>query len=277
MLGLQEDDAVRALSSSAPFTQILEMPKLTEGDIVSVRLAVNELDCRLELDGLLSYTVSAAALVTMRRTRVLQQIDDLYLPGRTLELQEERVSLHSMPQLTPFSAEISETLQTAQHASHIVAAFAACCGAKCSAEGELQMNAAVQVLYLNDEQQLSALQRVLPLTTPCGSFGELSQLELTARATSAGERGILLTIAVGGMAAAEERCVFRRIISAEAGEEKKRTDGVTLALRYIDEAQSLWEIAKACGATMDAIRQANELSADTVSVTDTMLLIPIQA
>lgn len=276
-LGLQEDDAVRALSSSTPFTQILEMAGLNEGDMISARLAVNELDCRLELDGLLSYTVSATALVTMRRTRVLQQIDDLYLPGRTLELEEERVTLHSMPPLTPFGAEVSETLQTVQHVSHIVAASAACCGAKCSAEGELQMNAAVQVLYLNDEQQLSALQRVLPLTAPCASLGELSQLELAARATSAGERGILLTIAVSGMAAAEERSVFRQIISAEAGEEKKQKDGVTLVLRYIDEAQSLWEIAKVCGTTMDAIRQANELAADTVSVMDTMLLIPIQA
>lgn len=275
-LAVQEDDAVRVLTSTTPFTQILEMPEVTEGDTVSARLAAGELDCRLEPDGLLSYTVSASALVALRRTRALQQIDDLYLPGKNLELQEERVMLHSMPPLTPFSAEASETLQTVQHVSHVIAAFAACCGAKGSTEGELQLNAAVQVLYLNDEDQLCALQRVLPLTAACAFSGELSQIELTARASSAGERGILLTVAVSGMAAAEEKTAFRRILSAEEGEDNLPRDGVTLVLRFIDEEQPLWEIAKSCGTTMAAIRQANELAAEAVSVANTMLLIPIQ-
>ncbi len=275
-LAVQEDDAVRVLTSTTPFTQILEMPEAGEGDMVSARLTTHELDCRLEPDGLLSYTVSASALVALRRTRALQQIDDLYLPGRSLEIQEEKVTLHSMPPLTAFSAEASETLQTAQHVSHIVSVGAACCGAKNISEGELQLTAAVQVLYLNDDQQLCAMQRVLPLTAACASMGELSQIELTARAASAGERGILLTVGVNGMSAAEERCVFRMITSAEEGEEQKARDGVTLVLRYIDEEQRLWEIAKSCGTTMDAIREANELKEDTMSAAHTMLLIPIQ-
>ncbi len=275
-LAVQEDDAVRVLTNTTPFTQILEMPEAGDGDMVCARLSAHELDCRLEPDGLLSYTVSASALVTMRRTRVLQLIDDLYLPGRSLELEEEKVALHSMPPLTSFGAEASETLQTVQHVSHIVSAGAACCGAKCGVEGELQINAAVQVLYLNDDQQLCAMQRVLPLTAACASVGELSQIELSARAASAGERGILLTVAVSGMAAAEERCAFRRITSIEEGEAQQAHDGVTLVLRYIDEEQQLWEIAKSCGTTMDAIRQANELKEDTVTAAHTMLLIPIQ-
>ena len=133
-------------------------------------------------------------LSRLRRTHQLQQIDDLYLPGRALQLQEERVTLHTMPPLTPFATEASETVQTAQHVSHVVAASACCCGAKRDADGALQITAAVQVLYLSDDQQLYVMQRLLPLTMPCAVPGDLTQIELSARASSAGESDMLLTV-----------------------------------------------------------------------------------
>ena len=117
----------------------------------------------------------------------------------------------------------------------------------------------------------------LPLTMPCTAAGEVSQIELSARASSAGEKGILLSVTASGMAAAEEHCAFRHITAAEAGEPQQDRSGVTLLLRYVDKEQPLWDIAKSCGTTMDAIRQANELAADVSSVAGTMLLIPIQA
>src|SRR5699024_9033366 len=64
-LALQEDGAVRVLTSSTPFTQILELPEAEEGDSVHALVAVREADCRLEADGLLSYTVAASALLTL--------------------------------------------------------------------------------------------------------------------------------------------------------------------------------------------------------------------
>lgn len=276
-LALQEDDAIRVLTSSTPFTQILEMPDAEEGDAVNAQLCVREADCRLEGDGLLSYTVSANAVICIRRTKAVRRIDDLYLPGKALQLQEDKIVLHSMPPLVPFTAEAAETLQTAQHVSHVVSAEAFCCGAKRGASDELLLTAAVQVLYLGDDQQLCALQRMLPLTMPCTAAGEVSQIELSARASSAGEKGILLSVTAAGMAAAEDHCTFRHITAAEAGEPQQDRSGVTLLLRYVDKEQPLWDIAKSCGTTMDAIRQANELAADVSSVAGTMLLIPIQA
>ncbi len=275
-LALQEDDAVRVLTSSTPFTQILEMPDAEDGDTVDAQLAVREADCRLEADGLLSYTVSAQVVFLLRHARALRRIDDLYLPGKSLQMQEEKTTLHSMPPLVPFSAEVTETLQTAQHVSHVISAEACCCGAKRSAEGELQLTTAVQILYLGDDQQLCALQRMLPLTAACTAVGEVSQIALAARASSAGEKGLLLTVTVSGMASAEEHCPFRHITVAEAGEQQRGNDGVTLLLRYVGAEQRLWDIAKDCGTTVDAIRRANELAAEAASAANTMLLIPIQ-
>ena len=276
-LALQEDDAVRVLTSSTPFTQILEMPDAEEGDAVGAQITVREADCRLEADGLLSYTVSAHAVIALRRTKAVRRIDDLYLPGKSLRLQEDKTMLHSMPPVVPFSAEATETLQTAQHVSHVVSASAYCCGAKRSAEGDLQITAATQILYLGDDQRLCALQRMLPLTMSCTAVGEVSQIELSARASSAGEKGMLLAVTASGMAAAEERCPFRHITAVEMEERQQNNSGVTLLLRYVGPEQQLWDIAKDCGTTIEAIRRANELAAETASVSDTMLLIPIQA
>ena len=276
-LAQQPDDAVRVLTGTTPFTQILEMPDAEEGDTVDARVTVREADCRLEADGLLSYTVAADAMLLLRRTATLRRIDDLYLPGRQLQLQEERIALHPMPPLAPFSAEAAENIATAGHVSHVVAAEACCCGAKRSGDDALQVTAAVQVLYLADDQQLYMVQRMLPLTMPCTAPGEPALTELTARASSAGESGLMVTVSAAGMAAPAEQLVFRHITAAEAGERTAGRDGVTLRLRYIDREQTLWEIAKACGATVEAIRRANDLAADVKAVSRTMLLIPIQA
>lgn len=276
-IALREDDTVRVLTSNTPFTQILEMPEAEEGDMIAAKLAVKEADCRLEADGLLSYTVSATALLLLRRARSVQQIDDLYLPGRALEMAEEQVMMHSLPAPITFAGETTETIQTVQRVSSVVAAGAVCCMAKRAAADALQMTAAVQVLYLDEERQLCAVQRTLPVSIPCAVPGALSQIELTARAAGAGENGMLLTLAASGAAAAEEHVAFRHITKLEAGKVHHAEDGVTLVLRYIEQEQPLWEIAKSCGTTMDAIRRANELPADAASVSKAMLLIPIQA
>lgn len=276
-LALQEDGAVRTLSSTTPFTQILEMPELEEGDAISVRLAAQEVDCRLDADGLLSYTISAEAVFTVRSSQTIQQIDDLYVPGKKLNLQEEKTVLRSVPPQIPFTTEVNETLQTAQHISHIIVSDAHCCGTKRISDGSIQVSAAVQVLYLNDDQQLCALQRTLSLTAPCNVLGNPSQIELSARATSAGETGLLLSVAISGMAAAEECCTFRNITALEECEQQEDLGDTTLVLRFIDDEQRLWEIAKSYGTTADAIRRANDLPEDVVDVSQTMLLIPIQA
>lgn len=275
-LAMQEDDAIRVLGSSTPFTQILDVPDIADGDAVSAQLSVRELDCRLEPDGLLSYTVNVSALLCKRRTQSLQDITDLYLPGKELHLQQEKVALRSLPAPTAFTGEVSETLQTAQRVSHVVSASACCCGAK-KADGEaVQMTVAVQILFLNEDQQLCAMQRTLPLSVPCAARGDMAQIELTANASPSGEKGILLTVHAAAQLAAESACVLRCISNVEIAEAENNLGGVTLILRFIEQEQPLWDIAKSCGTTIEVIRRANDLPSDAAAAANTMLLIPIQ-
>ena len=78
---------------------------------------------------MLSCTISAQAMVLLRQERRLHCIEDMYLPGKELAAQAEHPVLQNMPSAQPFTAEGSETLQTAQHVSHVIAAQAVCCGA----------------------------------------------------------------------------------------------------------------------------------------------------
>lgn len=275
-LAMQEDDAVRVLHSSTPFTQILELPEAEENAPVEVRMTVSEANCRLEADGMLSSTISAQVMVLLRQPRRLCCIEDMYVPGKELSAQIEHPVLQDMPSVQPFTSEASETVPTAQHVSHVIAAQAVCCGAKRVSDSELQVKAVVRVLYLGDDQQLCAVQRILPLAMPCNTPGEPEELQLSARAAAAGERGLLVTLTANGIAAPQTRMTFCHISSLEVKPKENDRHGVTLVLRQITDETRLWDIAKGCGTTEQAIRCANELPAEAESVQRTLLLIPIQ-
>lgn len=68
----------------------------------------------------------------------------------------------------------------------MIAAQAVCCGAKRVSESELQVKAGVRVLYLSDEQQLCAVQRIVPLTMPYSEAGEPEDLTLSGTRHSGG-------------------------------------------------------------------------------------------
>ena len=52
-------------------------------------------------------------------------------------------------------------------------------------------------------------------------------------------------------------------------------EGVTLTLRYIDEEEALWDVARTCRTTVAAIRGANGLGENETAVSGRMLLIPM--
>ena len=132
------------------------------------------------------------------------------------------------------------------------------------------------MLYLSDEQQLCAVQRIVPLTMPYSEAGEPEELTLSARATAAGERGLLLTVTANGAAATQERVTFCHISALEIKPKESSHNGVTLVLKQINDEERLWDIAKNCGTTEQAIRCANDLPAEAECVQNAMLLIPIQ-
>ena len=54
------------------------------------------------------------------------------------------------------------------------------------------------------------------------------------------------------------------------------TAPVSVILRYMDAGERLWDIAKSYRTTVDAIRQANQLTEDVTNTQAQMLLIPVR-
>lgn len=271
-LVLQADEAVRIISKVTPFTQVFEMTGVSEDDTPDVQLALRSFECRVASDDTLSCTVNADAMVSVRRNVTLRCIRDFYLPGTSLLTQEDSVILYGSSVPQPFSSESTETVQTAVHASHIVSADAVCCGSRANENGT-QLSVAVHVLFLDEEQHLCSLQRVLPLCFSGTSPDACLYPRLSVRTQTAGERGLTLTVTAEGESAAHTPVTLRHIRSAEPGE-KQKSDGVSLTLRHIDSETRLWDIAKDNGSTCAAICAANDLPPETAAVADTMLLIP---
>ena len=192
-LVLQADEAVRIISKVTPFTQVFEMTGVSEDDTPDVQLALRSFECRVASDDTLSCTVNADAMVSVRRNVTLRCIRDFYLPGTSLLTQEDSVILYGSSVPQPFSSESTETVQTAVHASHIVSADAVCCGSRANEDGT-QLSVAVQVLFLDEEQHLCSLQRVLPLCFSGTSPDACLYPRLSVRTQTAGERGLTLTV-----------------------------------------------------------------------------------
>ena len=85
-----------------------------------------------------------------------------------------------------------------------------------------------------------------------------------------------MTVNASGTAATQERVTFCYISALEIKPKESRHNGVTLVLRQITGEERLWDIAKNCDTTEQAIRCANDLPAEAERVQNAMLLIPIQ-
>ena len=69
---------------------------------------------------------------------------------------------------------------------------------------------------------------------------------------------------------------FCHISALEIKAKESSHNGVTLVLKQINGEERLWDIAKNCGTTEQAIRCANDLPTEAERVQNAMLLIPIQ-
>lgn len=77
---LVRDDtgSLQQITQNVPFTQTIDVEGLTEGEPVTLRLAVRNVDCVLANGGLLSVGVGASALVLRDGTHAVRTIRDLY-------------------------------------------------------------------------------------------------------------------------------------------------------------------------------------------------------
>ncbi|MBP3311332.1 MAG: DUF3794 domain-containing protein [Butyricicoccus sp.] len=280
---LLRDDtgSLQQITQTVPFTQMLDVEGLTEGEPVTLRLAVRSVDCVLASGGLLSVGIGAAALVLRDETHTVRTIRDLYQTKHDLQVQAGQAGAHCCALCGGFSADGMETMPVGMRVTQYVCAKAVCTGAQAEDDGTIQLKAEADVVYLDDEGSLYQARRTMsvPVRPNAPLHGAVPQdIALQVTAAPSGEDSVSLRLAVSGQLVRTRQESFQDITSLEvSAEEKPGMGDVTLVLRCVEDGEPLWDIAKQYATTTAAIRAANGLAEDQQTVGAQMLLIPIES
>ena len=156
---------------------------------------------------------------------------------------------------------------------------AICTGVQIETPEQARIKAEVDVLYLDEESCLFQTHRVIHFPVKLSNNDGLSpsdiQIQLTLNPSS--DDSINLYANVNGVYCGKKNKTIQDITAVNLGEKREKSmPDVTLVLRRVDEGEQLWDIARQYVTTMSAIRSANNLSEDTKTLKEQMLLIPLE-
>lgn len=275
-LGIQPDGALRTFEQATNFMQVFPCDGLEEGAPVSVRLAANSLDCRMEQGGVLSFSVGAAALLCAEKRHTLHTVADLYSTTHALRVETRAVNLQEHRTAGHLSAECTRDIALGEAVSHLVQASAVMTGSPApNAEGRLAVPATCQGIYHNEDGAVHSFAKPLTLEF-AAEAGKCEQCRVQVASAVCGKEGITLRARLEGDSVEASRIEIRDITEIALGDPLPETrQGVTLTLRYIEGEEALWDVARGCRTTVAAIRDANGLDENEQTVSGRMLLIPM--
>lgn len=278
---LLRDDtgAFQQAAKSVPFTQLLDVDGLSEGEPVAVRLAARNLDCVLTDSGVLSAGIGVDAAILRDEKHTIQTIHDLYQTKHMLRVQAAPQKLRGCMLCGSFTADGAETVPLGMKASQYLGAKAVCTGVQADGE-ELHAKVHAEILYYDDEGGFYQARRALNVPMRVSALppaAALGDFDVQASLSPAGEDSASLHLTMSGSAASRPPEAFQDVSAVELGE-VKQSEGqdVTMILRRVEAGEPLWDIAKQYSTTVAAIRDANNIAGEQQTTQAQMLLIPME-
>ena len=269
---------------SMPFSQVMEVPGV--GESGDCRLAVELTQYSCEPSGedgrTLELTVDLLAQAQIWSRRPVSVLQDLYSTAFQTQVEREEQSLWQLLELSSRVQNVRELFETGTVPRSVVDSWASLGEIRRSREGEelvLEGEVQVTVLYLDEEETPQVFQKTMGvacrLEAPAGAL-------CRCRMVTPGE--VFATPAAGGVEVRfnlEFQCLvleerkLTAVCGAALGEPRARGEGdqPSVVLRLAEQGESLWELAKCYGTTMEQILQANQLEEGSLP-TGRMLLIP---
>lgn len=261
------------------FTQIVEAEGMKDDAQLSVRFAVRHLDAELRDDGLISVGLGVSVLLTAFETLTLQTIEDVYHLQHPVQIESRSISLSSYRLLPELGCEASETLSVGMKIAQI-ADVTAVTDRLMQESSPLCLRMMVCVVYRAEDGCYYSMHRAvqMPLDAPAApETVRLQALQCRASAAISGEDSIVLSLSGRCSVLAQESLTIRDLTTLTVDTEVcSPTVPVSVILRYMDAGERLWDIAKSYRTTVDAIRQANQLTEDVTNTQAQMLLIPVR-
>ncbi|MGM9676221.1 MAG: SPOCS domain-containing protein [Butyricicoccus sp.] len=262
-----------------PFTQIFEVEGMTDNQQVCVSFSLRHLDAELRDDGLIGVGIGASVLLTAFETHTLQLVSDVYHLEHPVQAETRPVTVPSCHPLAELGCEASETIPVGMKIAQI-ADISAVLDTLNREPSRTVLRMMVCVVYRADDGEYYSIHRAvhMPLSLPDGTQGvRLNGMQCRAAATVSGEDSVVLSLSGRCSLLCDEPLQVNDLTALTIDETATSpASPVSVILRYVDTEERLWDIAKCYRTTVDAIRQANQLSTDHLSAQSQMLLIPVQ-
>lgn len=260
-----------------PFSQYTDLEDTYSGDAqADVMMAVTRMELEPDGEGKLNLRAGLTGQYLVDDRQMLELVEDAYLPGRALSVSRENLEL---PVLLDNRRENIYGEQTVPASARTVADDTVLPDfPRQRREGDaviLEQPATAQILYYDENGQLrSAQQRwegslTIPadegtILTAMPQTGQMQVIPGTDSMQLRAEMPVQI-VATGGQG-------MPMVTQLEAGQQQEPDPGrPSLVLRRANGR--LWDLARASGSTMAAIREANDLSGEPEP--GQMLLIPV--
>ena len=273
-----------ASHESLPFSQIIEVTGAGEEGDCQVEVEVASLQCEQSSGDsrALDVTLELLAQAQVYSRRPVTLLQDLYSTSNLIEVERESQPLCRLVEQSVRPQAVRELLETGEMVRSVVDARLALGQVRQSREGKelvLTAEAWITVLYLDENELVQCVRRSLPVTcrlecpegVRCGCFCACPGEVFAAPAAG----GVEVRFTVEFHCLTTETQAVPAVTAAQLGEPRNGGEGQrpSMVLRMPAPGEELWDIAKAHGATMDQILQANELEEETLPA-GRMLLIP---
>ena len=266
------------------FSQMMEIHGAGEDCDCQVEVELTDLQCSPSSgdDRSLDVTLELLAQARVFCRRPVTVLQDVYSTAWQMETASEEQPICRLEERSVRPQAVRELLETGGMVRSIVDSRLALGQITQSREGGqllLTAEAWISVLYLDDQDQMQSVRRMIPVVCRldsaegvrcacmCHSSGEVFG------APAAG--GIEVRFALDFHCMLTQREQISVVSSARTGEARGGGDGTrpSVVLRLAAPGEGIWEIAKAYGTTTEQILQANELE-ETQLPQGRMLLIP---
>jgi len=264
-----------------PFSQIIEVPDLTDDDALACRFSLQGLDFTLDEESEGGrYDVNGSLFLVMegRKKREFSVVCDLYSAAFPHESDIRLLYLPVEPGMQRVTREGSESVETEQRPAEILFARGALSPGE-REEGTIGAELSLSVFYRDSADGACTAEKVVPVTFETngwtGDRWQMTTPEVSAELMEDGSVRIAwrcgCALMDGGQASVPQ-VTEARLLEEPLDPGK---NAPALIMRWGSAGDALWDMAKAYHTTEGEIREANELPDSETLTSDGILLIPL--
>lgn len=274
-----EDCRLHTWDCELPFSQYGDLDAEYDGEPeVTIRPCVTSLDISMDENGDLQLKAGLLGQYLLWNRTVMTVAEDAYSPCREMTLMREELKLPAVLDQTAQTVQAEKAVQ-AEVQQIVDLTFNPRFGEQERTEKgiSLTLPGQLQMLYYDSKGALQGVTAPwegkwdLPVAGGCGVDARITPAGKPQAIPGAGNVNLRAEVNVNAVTTAGQGVSV--IAGAEMGEaEKANPNRPSLILCRVGKRR-LWDVAKQCGSTVEAIQQANNLQGEPDS--NAVLLIPI--